>query len=622
MDGGLPGSAPGTAATGTRQPRAASRASTIRVPDDVGDILSKTAAAAAAAQRERVFSEASRRRSMRVPKEGLMIRITSVMEVYQQVRMLVGMITNVWGWSLQPVTCFRQVEGGLLRVHTGVGQETFVMPSFYLQDQDLIMDSPLLKNSGGQDQSGSKKDKVKDVTLKYPTRYFSDIKLLLKMRWLLRLHSAGCELDYKICSLKNLILGLQYVVLQQCAEVEADSIFDTKVAQSVGAHMNLESVVDDLVDQLHRALGTAYKPFLEFVATCDPTRSVHVSRMESTMSSPQIQPNDQLAVIIDTIYLANFLRKPRKEPSSKLRELYDDLEAFGIALPEVPPLRTAQHLRAWAKALSKPTRSDREKGLGKEQEKLAQLDAVLLTAAVELHMPEVMAPLQECAEDVLNTSSASAASLPEPVDFGSTGRAPGSAGPSASRQLNKKRPQLTQTLFEAAVMCIHHHMTFPEGIRERLFNLLNEEWGLTEENAQRLAIAATQNIDGQKLQEATLINMEHREKTRLQEYSNNTWKDTSHLIVPALIGGPSAQGKPPKFTLTPARVPRPPFASAFTSTDMTRSLPDFRGFTAKSGGREPFKVPQVTGPLTMDTDLGKLRTTGFFIKMPPLKGGP
>lgn len=558
-----------------------------------------------------------------MPKEGLMIRITSVMEVYQQVRMLVGMITNVWGWSLQPVTCFRQVEGGLVRVHTGVGQETFVMPSFYLQDHDLVTDSALLKNSSGQDQkSGSKKDKVKDVTLKYPTRYFSDIKLLLKMRWLLRLHSAGCELDYKICSLKNLILGLQYVVLQQCAEVEADSIFDTKVAQNVGAHMNLESVVDDLVDQLHRALGTAYKPFLEFVATCDPMRSVHVSKMDSTMSSPQIQPNDQLAVIIDTIYLASFLRKSRKEPSSKLRELYDDLEAFGISLPEVPPLRSAQHLRAWAKAVSKPTRSDREKGLGKEQEKLAQLDAVLLTAAVELHMPEVMAPPQECAEDVLNTSSASAASLPEPIDFGSTGRAPGSAGPSASRQLIKKRPQLTQTLFEAAVMCIHHHMTFPEGIRERLFHLLNEEWGLTEENAQRLAIAATQNIDGKKLQESTLVSMEHREKTRLREYSANTWKDTSHLTVPALIGGASAQGKPPKFTLTPPREPRVPFASAFMSTDMTRSLPDFRGFTAKSGGREPFKVPKITGPLTMDPDLGKLRTTGFFIKMPPLKGAP
>jgi len=53
---------------------------------------------------------------------------------------------------------------------------------------------------------------------------------------------------------------------------------------------------------------------------------------------------------------------------------------------------------------------------------------------------------------------------------------------------------------------------------------------------------------------------------------------------------------------------------------MTRSLPNLRGFTARNSfGREEFKVPLSTGPLTMDPDLKKLRTTGFFIRMPPLK---
>eukprot|EP00930_Biecheleria_cincta_P060659 TRINITY_DN46280_c0_g1_i1.p1 TRINITY_DN46280_c0_g1~~TRINITY_DN46280_c0_g1_i1.p1 ORF type:complete len:616 (-),score=121.56 TRINITY_DN46280_c0_g1_i1:206-2053(-) len=610
----MPGAVPDAAATSSLPHRPTSRP---RSPDD-GDV------AAAAAQRERIFSEAARRRSMRVPKEGMMISITSVMDVYQHVRMLVGMFTNVWGWSLQTVTCFLQADGGLLRVHTGVGQENFVMQAFYLQGQDLVKDSPRAKNSRGcKQQKAPHLDKVKDVTLKHPTRYFADIKLLLKMRWLLRLHSAGCELDYKVCSLKNLFLGLQYVVLQQSAEVEADSIFDTKVAQSAGAFINLESVVDDLVDQLQRALGTAYKPFQEFVATCDPAQSMHVSKMDSTITPPAIQSNDQLAVIVDTIFLTCFLRKPCKEQCSKLRELYADLAMFGISLPDVPPLRAAQHLRTWAKALSKPTRADREKGLGKEQEKLAQLDAVLLAAAVELRMPEVMAPPEEWAKDVMNTrSSGNASSLTEDIDFGSTGRVPGSAGPSASRVVNEQKPQLTRSLFEAALMCIHHHATFPEGIRERLYSLLNEEWGLTAENAQSLAVAATQNIDGNKLPASTLLSMDHREKTRLREYAVNTWKDTSHLIVPSLIAVPSQEGKPPKFTQSAPPAPRLPFASAFTSSDMTRSLPDFRGFTAKSHGREPFKVPQITGPLTMDPDLRKLRTTGFFWKMPPLKGGP
>jgi len=612
-----PGTGTDTAATSSLPHRAPGRRASIARPPDDGDV------AAAAAQREKIFSETARRRSMQVPKEGLMIRITSVMDVSQHVRMLVGMFTNVWGWSLQTVTCFRQADGGLLRVHTGVGQENFVMPSFYLQGQDLLKDSPRAKHPRGQKQQNLlQSDKVKDVTLKHPTRYFADMKLLLKMRWLLRLHSAGCELDYKVCSLKNLFLGLQYVVLQQCAEVEADSIFDTKAAQSKGAFVNLESVVDDLVDQLQRALGTAYKPFQEFLATCDPAQSMHVSKMDSTITLPVIQPNDQLAIIVDTIFLTSFLRKPCKEQCSKLQELYDDLAMFGIPLPDVPPLRAAQHLRSWAKALSKPTRVDREKGLGKEQEKLAQLDAVLLTAAVELCMPEVMAPPGEWAKDVIHVGSGNASSLTEDIDFGSTGRVPGSAGPSASRVLNKQKPQLTRSLFEAALMCIHHHSTFPEGIRERLYSLLNEEWGLTEENAQNLAVAATQNIDGNKLQESTLLSMDRREKARLCEYAVNTWKDTSHLIVPSLIAEPSSEGKPPKFTRSAPPARRLPFASGFTSTDMTRSLPDFRGFTAKSHGREPFKVPQGTGPLTMDPELRKLRTTGFFWKMPPLKGGP
>merc|ERR1719199_2351230 len=87
-------------------------------------------------------------------------------------------------------------------------------------------------------------------------------------------------------------------------------------------------------------------------------------------SKPTIVSNDSLAAILDTVFIADFLRLPRSQ--GKLRELYDDLEMLGIPAPELPPLNGCANLRAWAIAKTKPTRKDREKGSGKVMEKLAQ----------------------------------------------------------------------------------------------------------------------------------------------------------------------------------------------------------------------------------------------------------
>lgn len=77
---------------------------------------------------------------------------------------------------------FRQVMPGLVRVHTGVGSETCILQSYYLQDLDVI---PL---SRGQKVPGRRGEPpVTDVALRTPTKSFSQIKVLLKLRWLLRL---------------------------------------------------------------------------------------------------------------------------------------------------------------------------------------------------------------------------------------------------------------------------------------------------------------------------------------------------------------------------------------------------------------------------------------------------
>lgn len=304
--------------------------------------------------------------------------------------------------------------------------------------------------------------------------------------------------------------------------------------------------------------------------------------------------------------------------------MYDEIEMLGIPAPELPALRGAANLRAWAIAKTKPTRKDREKGSGKSMEKLAQVDFVALTCAVELHEQEVMATPEEIEESsgtVAPPRELQADATPQITDFAIDGEKPGSAGPPAARVIQEEKPRLTAHIFDGAVAALQHHMTFPDGIRERLFRILTEEYGLTQEQSERVGIATAQNIDGHRLAEHTLLQMDDREKVRIRNYMAYTNKECNHLLVSPLVPAPCHKGMPAKYTLPPPVPYRPGLpGSAFGSVDMTRSLPNLRGFTAKNNlGREEFKVPLSTGPLTTDPDLGKLRTTGFFIRMPPLK---
>jgi hypothetical protein len=339
------------------------------------------------------------------------------------------------------------------------------------------------------------------------------------------------------------------------------------------------------------------------------------SKMDSVLTQPQVLSNETLSTLIDTVFVTSFLRQSRKEGATNLKELYADLELVGLPRPELPPLRGATNLRAFVKAKTKPSRLDRERASRKDSEKLAQLDAVLLTVAVELHFPEILATAEELAEEEKHAGTETAAavpsafglgSAPEPVDFGSTGKSAGVMGPPAARVIIQEKPKLSKSLFNLALHCIHHHLTFPDGIRERMYFLLVEEYGLTKEQSQKLAISMTQNIDGTRLPESVLMGMEHREKQRLRDYSVKTHKDTAHLLVSPLVACPIEKGKPAKYH-THFTVSAKAGIREFSTS---QSLPDL--------GRDPFKVPLQTGPLTMDPDTTKLRTTGFFIRMPPL----
>jgi len=436
-------------------------------------------------------------------------------------------------------------------------------------------------------------------------------------------------LDYKMCSLKNLITGLQTLLLQQHNRSESDGGFKQKHVNHVGSNINLESTLDDMTDQLQRTLGKSWNAFLEFVSTCDPSRSAHGSQMDKLGGRdkpPVVVSNDSLASVIDSIFIANFLRQPRTKVLGRLEGLYADLKMLGIPVPYLPALRGAANLRAWATAKTKPTRKDRQAGGGKQMEKLAQIDFVALTCAVELHEPEVMITDIEIEEsaDVSMASQLTPDATPQISNFrlnSAESSKPPSASPPAAKVILADRPRLTAPIFEGILAALQHHITFPDGIRERLFNVLTEEYNLTQEQSERVGIATVQNIEGHRLPEHTLLQMDGQEKVRIRNHEAVSNKDCSHLLVSALVPAPSQIGQPTKYMLPPPvslRTGLP--GSAFGSVDMCRSLPNLRGFTAKNNlGRGEFKVALSTGPLTMDPDNNQLRTTGFFIKMPPLK---
>eukprot|EP00928_Gymnodinium_smaydae_P079811 TRINITY_DN63655_c0_g1_i1.p1 TRINITY_DN63655_c0_g1~~TRINITY_DN63655_c0_g1_i1.p1 ORF type:complete len:674 (-),score=127.08 TRINITY_DN63655_c0_g1_i1:182-2101(-) len=539
--------------------------------------------------------------------------IKSVFDIHKAVRVLVHFTSSRWNAENGTQSCFRQVLPGLARVHVGDTDE-YVVPGFLLQDLEPVITRS--EPTGKKENIMITDPAVQDVYVKFHTPYFKHIIVLLKIRWLLRLHSACCELDYKMCSIATVVKGIQYVALQQWAEAESDSIFDIKVNKQIGSHVNLESLLNDIIHQLQKGMGGSWRGFLEYVGTCDPNRSVHYSRMD--LSPAQIISNDNIRMMIDTIFVACFLRGRREDVAADLKGLYATIEMLGLQVPVLPPLRAGQNLRIWGKAKMKQlTQHDRHRANRKDIEKLAQLDAVLLCAAIELQSPEVFATPEEAAEMSIATTMPKKLLqvgdvAPPPVDVGVVVNNTIEAPPPA-RQILVDKPLLSPPLFNAVLHCIHHHMTFPSGIRERMYSLLVEDYGLSREQSERLAIAVTQNIDGKRLPNHTLLEMEAREKVRLHDYEATSFKDCSHLLLSPLVSAPLERTNRPRYT---AAVPT---RHNYDSLAMTKSLPDLRGFSVRrNDGRDAFKVPLSTGPLTHDASTNMLRTTGFFIKMPPL----
>lgn len=329
---------------------------------------------------------------------------------------------------------------------------------------------------------------------------------------------------------------------------------------------------------------------------------------------PPLISNGPLAAMLDHIFLTSFLKTPRVTSSGlrrRLPDLYEDLQQFNITVPEVPMTVTA--LRNWMAAASNASRLDRQRG--------AQLEAPLVLAALELRMPQALPGEDDPAatfpgpegDAVFSMSGA----LPlAPTLMNTTGfDFPTTDGSS------KAKPFVTYLrteLYEVLLKILGHKLTFPGGLRDRLYNVMVEEYHLTKEQRNQLQEHVLRNLDGYLLTETELLRIEKREHTRLAEFRATYHLETKHLVQPSTVPPPAEKGKPPRFTRDIEVKPRRTYEGAFYCGEHTKSLPDIHSFATSTGGREMFKVSQVNGPLTMDHDLKKLRTTGLFMRMPPL----
>lgn len=517
---------------------------------------------------------------MKVPQaQGHQSKITCTDDIFKEVRQLVANTSNLWSWTHHNTTHFRMRLPGMAKVH--VGGAVFPVHRFFLEGQPAFQAS----NSGSWalQHTGVTDCSVHDINVNHSTQLFPQVLMLIKLRWLLKLHSALSEMDYKMASCRNLIQGVLYVIIQQYADVEADSGFDAKVSV-LGADLNIGAVIDDLVEQLHRSLGASWRAFIEYVATCDGRRSLMVSTTD--LAPPKVVSTGSLWTMIDEIFLAYVLKQSRD--SVRLTELFQDLEAFHVTPPEIPEVRI-DALKEWAKATTFVTK--------KEKQKAAQLQAVHLVAAMELGRPGCDAPMDAMDEAMLSSLTS--------IQNGRLVTKP-------HRKLEKEMAMIVTRI------CSSHH-TFPVGIRERLFHILGNDYALSTEQRLRVEVSMIQNLDDKRLSEAKLYSIEHHERNRLRDYSANNAKETSYLMKPSLVGMPEEKGKPPLYSRKVEHPERRLHQSAYYGEDMTRSLPDLRGNTSKDiHQRSTFKVPLQTGPLVLDPDLGKLHTTGLFMKMKPV----
>mmetsp|Transcript_51774 Transcript_51774/g.118049 ORF Transcript_51774/g.118049 Transcript_51774/m.118049 type:complete len:474 (+) Transcript_51774:88-1509(+) len=460
--------------------------------------------------------------------------IKALPEIYEEVSLLVKNAVSLWSWHHHTTTVFRQRLPGTVSVF--VGEEQFLVHRFLLEGSPLFHEAV--------------EGKHREVRLPPLTVNFTHILTLLKIRWCLQLHSAMSELDHKLCSLRRLADGVLWVITQQFADAPSDSVFSRKVQQT-GANLNLNSVLDDLIEQLQRVMGIGFDAFLDYVRSCDAHRSLERSSVD--LSLPRVSVNVTMQNTMDDIYTAYLLRLP---PSIRILSMIEDLETFQIRPPEVPEYDTSI-LRKWLSATTAMTK--------KRLEKSVQRQVVHLVANIEMRDPRTF-------------------DLDQPF---------------------YDKEAMDAELFDMLCEVVSHHSTFPAEIRERILVNVPQLYGLTKEQFQKMASMSMVNRDDPTLSHEELHKLKDKELDRLSKRTEVLGQRNHHCRLPSLSGMPSKSGKTPKYWEVADLPMQMRNSMEFPPPPQTREWTD---------RRVPFKVPCVTGPWTWDPDVGRFRAQGVFSK--------
>ncbi|CAD7949681.1 unnamed protein product [Amoebophrya sp. A25] len=485
-------------------------------------------------------------------------KILTMQALFTEIDLVIFNAKSIWAGRFDGETNFRQRVPGRVEVHCGE-ESTFVHRAI-LGDNPSFTFLPLSPVARGATNCNTA-----EAFCQVPTNHFSTVMFYMKLRFLLRLHSALCELDNNYCSLAGTIQGMHALAVQECERCPSDNQFEVRRKKQT---YDPTQVVDDLFEQLERGLGKGYETFMNYVMSCDPRKALMVNKHDVHIA--RVRYNDRIEVMLEEIFLAYYCDLPAK--THRVSEILSDIEAFSLPVPRIPPLK-CNYVTAFMQATSGGTRCKREKG--------AQFEALHMVANLDLE---------------------------ELGEFESEDSRP------AENVTHYRKKKVPMSLFPCIFSIIGHKLIFREGIRERLINVVKMRYDLDEFLLARLDDLGHINLDNRLLTEDQMHRIVMQEKEKLCQWFEDYFQSTLPFLQPSVVG--IEREKEPRYWHTTDatddhHIPRPNYQRTEEDRFFIYTKPPSTA-TMKNKSKPQFVVPNVNSPLVKDQQTAMLKTTGFF----------
>jgi len=470
---------------------------------------------------------------------------------------------SVWGSRFEGETSYRLKQPGRVEVkHPGA--PSCILHRAILDNNPSFSFMPLSPSV-----RGSTNVNTAECFTTVPTIHFQPIMFYFKLRFLLKLHSALCELDNNYCSLQRIIQGMHTLGVQECERCICDNPFEVRRRKQL---YDPTAVVDDILEQLERGLGKGFECFMNFVQSCDARKALMINKHDVHMA--RVSYNDKLEVMVEEIFLSWYCDFSMK--THRVSEILADIEAFSLPVPRIPMLKT-NYVRAFMDATSGGSRGKREKG--------AQFEA--LHIACNLDLEELPLNLQN-----------------EIAEADAAGASQTTTAPNPNGLYRKKR--LPLSIYDCLFSIIGHKFIFREGIRERLMGVIQMRYDLDEFLRMRLSDLGHINLDARLLTEDQMHRIVVQEKEKLCKWFDDYHQETLLFLQPSVVGVPREDKGDPRYW---PDLPIPTYVKTLEDRTFIHAKPP-----TVSDKKPAFVVPNVNSPLTKDRNTLMLKTTGYFAR--------